>query len=84
MDCATIVKRGYLYDKKMGLLPVATVSLWAGMRERRRERERERVRERERERGREREEGERQREGQSILPVCIVLHVLSNPATKDI
>jgi hypothetical protein len=26
MDCATIVKRGYLYDKKMGLLPVTTVS----------------------------------------------------------
>lgn len=39
MDCATIVKRGYLYDKKMGLLPVTTVS----------ERERGRVRERERE-----------------------------------
>ena len=38
MDCATIVKRGYLYDKKMGLLPVTTVS----------ERERGRVRERER------------------------------------
>ena len=26
MDCATIVKRGYLYDKKMGILPVTTVS----------------------------------------------------------
>ena len=26
MDCATIVKRGYLFDKKMGILPVTTVS----------------------------------------------------------
>ena len=26
MDCANIVKRGYLYDKKVGLLPVAVVS----------------------------------------------------------
>ena len=26
-DCATIVKRGYLYDKKMGLLPVTVVSV---------------------------------------------------------
>ena len=37
MDCATIVKRGYLYDKKMGLLPVTTVSEREG-RERGRER----------------------------------------------
>ena len=37
MDCATIVKRGYLYDKKMGILPVTTVSD-----EREGERERER------------------------------------------
>ena len=27
MDCASIVKRGYLYDKKMGILPVTVVSL---------------------------------------------------------
>ena len=43
MDCATIVKRGYLYDKKMGILPVTTVSYEReGERERKRERERDR------------------------------------------
>ena len=50
MDCATIVKRGYLFDKKMGILPVAVVSQWSVcVCERERERERGRERERERE-----------------------------------
>ena len=30
MDCASIIKRGYLYDKKMGILPVTVVSLRMG------------------------------------------------------
>lgn len=25
MDCATIVKRGYLFDKKIGIIPVPVV-----------------------------------------------------------
>ena len=25
MDCATVVKRGYLFDKKIGIIPVPVV-----------------------------------------------------------